>query len=91
MPNPPTEEHLKKGVLDVTIPSSAWDKAGTSNSGKTGDPFIQTDETFKKIFALADGHHVAGSNVANLHHNGREPARTVDMVPALVDNYLLSG
>ena len=49
------------------------------------------DETSKKIFALADGHPTAGSNVANIYHKVREPARTVDMVPALADNSLLSG
>ena len=40
---------------------------------------------------LADGHPAAGYNVANLYHNAREPGRTVDMVPALADNSLLSG
>ena len=53
--------------------------------------FIQTNRTSTKIFALVDGHATAGSNVAKLHHNIREPAHTVDMVPALKDNSLLSG
>ena len=40
---------------------------------------------------MSDGHHTPASNVAKLHHPVREPACTVDMVPALVDQSLLSG
>ena len=86
-----TEKQLKEGVLNVTINSVAWETACTSNPGIIGDPFIQTDEPFKKIFALADGHPVAGSNISKLYHNVCESAHTVDMVPVLVDNSLLSG
>ena len=39
----------------------------------------------KIFFALADGNSAAGSNMAKLYHNVREPAHTVDMVPALAD------
>ena len=90
-PNTLTEEHLKKGVLYGTTPSAAWDTACTTNAGKIVDPFIQIDYPSKKIFALADGHPTAGSNVAKLHHNVREPSRMFNVVPALEDNSLLSG
>ena len=56
-----------------------------------GIPFIKMDDPSKYIFALADGHPAAGSNIAKLYHNVREPSRTVYMVPALADNSLLSG
>ena len=80
---PLTEQHLKEGVLNGAIPSEAWDTACTSNVGRIGDPIIQTDEPSKKIFALVDEYPAAGSNFAKLYHNVRDPACTVDMVPAL--------
>ena len=56
-----------------------------------GDPYIQTSKPSTKIFALANDYAIPGSNVAKLHHDVREPARTVDMVPSLTNNSLLSG
>ena len=43
------------------------------------------------MFALADGHATPATTVAKLHHAVREPAQTVDIVPALKGNSLLSG
>ena len=43
------------------------------------------------MFALADNYPISGSNVAKLHHKVRKPARTVEMVPSLTNNSLLSG
>ena len=88
---PLTEQQLKSGVLDGTIPSAAWDTACTSHAGKLGDPFIPTTKLSSKVFALADGHPAPATHVAKLHHRLREPARTVDIVPALKGNSLLSG
>ena len=85
------EARIKKGVLDGTIPSAAWDTACTSNAGKPGDPFLPTGLKSSKVFALADGRPAPASTVAKLEHGLREPARTVDMVPALRGNSLLSG
>ena len=86
---PLIEEHLKEGVLNCTIPHSSWDTIFTSNAGIIGDPFVQTDDPSKKIFALSDGNPAAGSNVAKLYHNVCDPAHTVDMVPALAYNSIL--
>ena len=44
-----------------------------------------------RFFSVADGHHTPASNVAKLHRPVREPACTVDIVPALADQSLLSG
>ena len=49
------------------------------------------DDPSKNIFALADGHPAAISNVAKLYHIVHDLTRTVVMVPALADNSLLSG
>ena len=56
-----------------------------------GDPYIQTRKPSTKIFAIANNYAIPGSNVAKLHHDVREPARTVDMVLSLTNNSLLSG
>ena len=56
-----------------------------------GDPFIQTGRPSTKVFTVADSHKTPESTEAKLHHPARDPERTVDMVPALADQYLLSG
>ena len=38
-----TEGQLKRGVLNGSIPSAAYNTACTSNAGMEGNPFIQTD------------------------------------------------
>ena len=86
-----SKEELKKRVLNGSIPLAAYDTACTSHAGMTGDPFIQTNTPSTKVFALADNYPIPGSNLAKLHHDVREPARTVDMVPSLTNNFLLSG
>ena len=88
---PITTEQLRKGMLNGLIPSAAYNTARTSHAGKVDDPYIQTNRPSTKIFALADGHATASSILAKLHHSICEPACTVDMVPALKYNSLLSG
>ena len=46
---------------------------------------------FNKIFALDDGQPNPETNIAMLEQRVREPARTVNMVPALDNQSLLSG
>ena len=86
-----TEKKLREGVLNGSIPSAAYDLACNSNAGMVGDPFIQTGRPSTKVFTVAYGHKTLGSTEAKLHHPEREPARTVEMVPALTDQSLLSG
>ena len=59
---------LKAGVLDKSIASAAYDTACTFHAGIVGDPFIQTNERSNKVFALADGHPTAATNLEKLHH-----------------------
>ena len=56
-----------------------------------GDDFQQTDEKSSKIFHMPTGETTPASTIAKLHHDVREPAKTVDMVPALKHNSLISG
>ena len=88
---PAAQAALKRGVLDGSIPSAAWDTACTSNAGRSCDPFIHTGQPSAKVFALADGRPAPATTVAKLAHNVREPARSVDIVPSLAGNSLLSG
>ena len=88
---PITKEQLRRGVLNGSIPSVAYDTSCTSHASMVDDPFIQTNKPFTKIFALVDGHATAGFNIAKIHHNVREPERTVDINPELKDSSLFSG
>ena len=56
-----------------------------------GDSFIPTDQPSTKVFTVAKGHKTPGSRVGKLHHPVREPERTVDIVPGLADQSLISG
>ena len=57
----------------------------------TGDPFIHTEQRSTKIFSLADEHPTPATNISKLDHIVQDPARTVNMVPALANQSLLSG
>ena len=56
-----------------------------------GDEFIATDQPSNKVFYMPTGKHTPASTIVKLKHNVRKPARTVDMVPALKHNSLISG
>jgi hypothetical protein len=84
------EERLKKGVLDGSIPSTVSDSGATSSVGKVGDTYIQTTERSNKTFHVPTGTTATATNIAKLVHKVREPARTIDMVPAIKHNSLLS-
>ena len=53
--------------------------------------FIQTNRKSTKIFALADGHPTPATTIALLGHKIQEPACTVNMIPELANQSLLSG
>ena len=86
-----TENKLREVVLNGSIPSAAYDTACTSNAGMAGDPFIQTGRLSNKVITVADGHKPPGSVEDKLHHPLMDPKWKVDMVPALVYQYLLSA
>ena len=56
-----------------------------------GDDFIETDQPLNELFYMPTGDNTPASTIAKLKHDVREPARTVNMVPALKHNSLLSG
>ena len=93
--NPPqarlTEQYVKQGVLEGSIPSEAWDTACTSYEDMLGDPFIQTEQSSNNIFALSYGHPIPATNKGKLEHRVCELTSTVNMVTSLANQSLLSG
>ena len=75
----------------IEIPTAVFDSGATSNCGRPADPFVPTNQKSTKVFHLPTGHTTTASVQAKLHHLVREPARTVDIVPDLHHNSLLSA
>ena len=71
--------------------TAVFDSGATSHCGREDDNFIPTDEPSHKVFHLPNGQTTNASKEAKLHHEVRDPARTVDIVPDLKHNSLLSG
>ena len=86
-----TNKQLKDGVLNGSTTSTAYDTVCTSNAGMVDNLFIHTTQQSTKVFCVANGRRTPRSNIAKLHHPGREPAGTVYMVPDLAGQSLLSG
>ena len=63
----------------------------TSSTGLHGDLLILTTKDPTKVFILPNGATAPAPKLAKLHHQLRKPAHTVDMVPYLVQNTLLSA
>ena len=66
------------------------DFRATSSCGQTADPFVLTGRQSMKVFQMSFGHTANMTAEAQLHTEVRKPARTVDIVPALKCNSLLS-
>ena len=88
--SPLNDKDIRRMVLDGTIPSGVSDSGATSTAGRPQDPFIKSNIPSSKVFHLPTGGTARASRTAKLHHNLREPARTVDIVPSLTDNTLIS-
>ena len=71
--------------------TAVFDSGATSHCGRIGDEFTPTNEASTKIFHLPNGQTTAATNKAKLKLDVREPARTVDMVPELKHNSLISA
>ena len=71
--------------------SAVYDSGATSHCGRQGDDFEPTEELSHKVFHLPNGDTAKASTRAKLHLKLRDPARTVDMVPDLKHNSLISA
>ena len=86
-----TDDQIRWAVLNGVLPSACLDTGATSNVGRKEDPFEETGIPSNKVFTLPNGETTAASTKAKLHLDLREPAKSVDMVPALKGQSLLSG
>ena len=71
--------------------SAVCDSEATSNCGREEDDFIPTNQKSNNVFHMPTGYTTPSCVQAKLHHDVREPSRTVDITPALKHNYILSG
>ena len=58
-----TDSTIRKGILNGTIPSAAYDTAATSSCRKYGDPFIPTGRQSTKVFQTPTGHKSPASKI----------------------------
>ena len=86
-----TEEDVRIGVLNVTIPYTISNTGATSIAGLQGVPIIITNENSSKTFHLPNVKTSQATKVEKLEHKVLEPASAVDMVPGLVQHILLSS
>lgn len=84
------ERSLREGMASGAIPSAIVDSGTTSNVGMPEDPFIDTNLRSNKVFAVANGQIEQATTIKKLHHDVREPARTVDIVPGVTTATLIS-
>ena len=87
---PLTEAQVKRGVLNVAILSAISNTGATSSVGLVSNPYIPTGIKSTKLFHVPNGSTAPASDVCKLEHKLRDPARTVDIFPGLVNASLLS-
>ena len=77
-------------MLKGQIPYMVADSGATSSCGRTSNPFIKTGQSSKKKFHMPFSHMAQATETTQLQHQVRAPANTVDIVPGLQHNALLS-
>ena len=85
---------LKQGVLDGTIPSAIADSGATSSVGTKKDRkrnvFVATGRQSDKAFRMPNGEVEEASDMDELQHDVRHPAKDVHIVPGIERDSLLS-
>jgi hypothetical protein len=81
---------MKEGMLNGTIPSAVSDTGATLSAFFKKDPSSATGKLSTAVFHLPNGALAPATTKIKLLHNVREPARSVNIVSALVKNSLLS-
>jgi len=86
--------NLKKRFLDGSIPSAVADSGATSSVGTKRDNkrnvFVATGRRSDKAFRMPNGEVEKASNMDELHHKVRHPAKDVHIVPGIERDSLLS-
>ena len=83
-------EKMKSELTLRKSPTGVIDLGATSSCGRVVDPFIKTGELSHKQFQVPTGQIVQAMEQVKLFHDVREPARTVDLVPAMKKDTLIS-
>jgi hypothetical protein len=85
---------LKQGVLDGSIPSTIADSGATLSNGtkrdKKRNTFVATGRQSDKAFCMPNGEVEEASNMDELQHDMRHPAKDVHIVPGIERDSLLS-
>ena len=68
-----------------------YESVATSICGMNNNEFILTDEQSNRVFHMPRGTTTKARVKSKMHHNLREPTITVDMVPELNHNSLMSA
>ena len=88
------EQQLKSGVRDGSIPSAVADTGATSSVGTTRDrtnhAFLPTGRQSNKAFHMPNGTVEAATEIDELHHDVRHPAKDIHIVPGIERDSLLS-
>jgi hypothetical protein len=82
--------NIKEAVLSGAIPSAVSNMGATSHALLPSAPSITMGERSQAVFHLPNGATAAATIINKLHLNVRKPARSVNIVPALVENSPLS-
>ena len=77
-------------MLKGVVPYMVADSGATSSCGRPNDPFIKTGQPSTKIFHTPFGQVAQATETAHLQYQVRAPANTIDIVPGLQHNALLS-
>jgi hypothetical protein len=81
---------MKEGALNSTIPSAVSDTSATSSAFLKKGPSRAMGELSTIVFHLPNGMIAPAMARNKLLHNVHESARSVNIIPALVENSLLS-
>jgi hypothetical protein len=84
------QRNIKEAVLSDAIPLAISNTGATSHALLPLAPLIPTGEWSQAVFHLPIGTTAAAATINKLHLNVRKPARSANIVPALVENSLLS-
>jgi hypothetical protein len=89
-----TEQQLKAGVHDGSIPSAVADTGATSSIETTKDKcrnaFIPTGRQSTKAFHMPNGAVEVATDVDKLHHIVCHPAKDIHIISGIKHNLLLS-
>jgi hypothetical protein len=84
----------KRGVLTGSIPSAITNSGASSHVGTALDAykgaFIPTGKRSHKVFELPDGTKKSASEIQELQHDIRQPAKDIHIMPNICKNSLIS-